>query len=50
VEFRSIFRVPSWKFKILVILKVLAHGKSYEYGFMKKCDDHKFCTKSRSKS
>ncbi|RRT45564.1 hypothetical protein B296_00054060, partial [Ensete ventricosum] len=40
-EFRSIFRAPSWKFKILAIPKVLAHGKSYEHGFMKKSDDYK---------
>ncbi|RWW39696.1 hypothetical protein BHE74_00054946 [Ensete ventricosum] len=36
VDFRSVIRVPSQKFKILVIPDVLAHGKSYEHGFMKK--------------
>ncbi|RWW37472.1 hypothetical protein BHE74_00057405, partial [Ensete ventricosum] len=37
IEFRSVFRAPSRKFKILAIHDVLAHGKSYEHGFMKKC-------------
>ncbi|RRT31437.1 hypothetical protein B296_00053917 [Ensete ventricosum] len=46
VEFRSVFRVPSQKFKILAIQDVLAHGKSYEHGFTKKCDGHKLCTES----
>ncbi|RRT32768.1 hypothetical protein B296_00058713 [Ensete ventricosum] len=46
VEFRSVFRAPSRKFKILAINDVLAHGKSYELGFTKKRDDHKHCTKS----
>ncbi|RZS05069.1 hypothetical protein BHM03_00035510, partial [Ensete ventricosum] len=46
----SIFRAPSRKFKILVIPNVLANGKSYEHGFVKKCDAHKLCTKSRVKS
>ncbi|RWV77562.1 hypothetical protein GW17_00061588 [Ensete ventricosum] len=50
VEFRSIFRTPSPKFKILAIHNVLAHGKSYKHGFMKKRDGHKVCTKSRVKS
>ncbi|RRT83489.1 hypothetical protein B296_00001451 [Ensete ventricosum] len=50
VEFRSIFRAPSRKFKILAIPNVLAMGKSYERGFIKKCDGHKLCTKLRSKS
>ncbi|RWW45533.1 hypothetical protein BHE74_00048620 [Ensete ventricosum] len=50
VEFRSVFCAPSQKFKILVIPNVLAHGKSYEYGFMKKHDGHKLCAKSRAKS
>ncbi|RWW45534.1 hypothetical protein BHE74_00048619 [Ensete ventricosum] len=27
------------------IPNVLAHGKSYEHGFLKKCDGHKVCTK-----
>ncbi|RWW42686.1 hypothetical protein BHE74_00051739 [Ensete ventricosum] len=46
VEFRSIFRAPSRKFKILAIPNVLAHRKSYEHGFTKKFDDHKLFTKS----
>ncbi|RRT59933.1 hypothetical protein B296_00043537, partial [Ensete ventricosum] len=46
VEFRSIFRAPSQNFKILIIPKVLYHGKSYEHGFMKKLDGHKPCVKS----
>ncbi|RZS27375.1 hypothetical protein BHM03_00060831, partial [Ensete ventricosum] len=50
VEFRSIFRLPSQKFKILAIPDVLAHGKSYEHGFMKKSNGHKLCTKSRVES
>ncbi|RWW02347.1 hypothetical protein BHE74_00014740 [Ensete ventricosum] len=36
--------------KILAIPKVLAHGKSYEHDFTKKCDGHKLCIKSRAKS
>ncbi|RWV78522.1 hypothetical protein GW17_00060509, partial [Ensete ventricosum] len=47
VEFRSVFRAPSRKFKILAIPNILAHGKSYEHGFMKKCDGHKLCAMSR---
>ncbi|RZR90602.1 hypothetical protein BHM03_00018512, partial [Ensete ventricosum] len=50
VEFRSIFCAPSRKFKILAIPNVLAHGKSYNLGFVKKRDGHKHCTKSRAKS
>ncbi|RWV82734.1 hypothetical protein GW17_00055743, partial [Ensete ventricosum] len=46
VEFRLVFRAPSRKFKILAIPDVLAHGKSYEHGFMKKCDGHKLCAES----
>ncbi|RWV78860.1 hypothetical protein GW17_00060095, partial [Ensete ventricosum] len=46
VEFRSIFCAPSLKFKILVIPDVLARGKSYEHGFMKKRDGHNLCPKS----
>ncbi|RZR77635.1 hypothetical protein BHM03_00002754 [Ensete ventricosum] len=46
VEFRSVFRAPSQKFKILAIPNVLAHGKSYEHGFAKKRDSHKLCAKS----
>ncbi|RZS26739.1 hypothetical protein BHM03_00060123, partial [Ensete ventricosum] len=50
VEFRSIFRAPSRKFKKLAIPDVLAHGKSYEHGFMKKHDGNKLCAKSRAES
>ncbi|RRT68603.1 hypothetical protein B296_00027472, partial [Ensete ventricosum] len=49
VGFRSIFHAPSQKFKILVIPNVLAHGKLYDHGFMKKYDGHKLCAKSRVK-
>ncbi|RWW36506.1 hypothetical protein BHE74_00058469, partial [Ensete ventricosum] len=49
-EFQSIFLAPSQKFKIHAIPNVLAHGKSFEHGFVKKCDGHKLCTKSRTKS
>ncbi|RRT58823.1 hypothetical protein B296_00046282 [Ensete ventricosum] len=48
VEFRSVFCAPSLKFKILSILDVLTHGKSYEHGFAKKCDGHKHCMKSHA--
>ncbi|RZR93498.1 hypothetical protein BHM03_00022014 [Ensete ventricosum] len=48
VEFRSIFRAPSQKFKILAIPDVLAHRKSYEHVFVKKLDGHILCTKSRA--
>ncbi|RRT36049.1 hypothetical protein B296_00050025 [Ensete ventricosum] len=41
VKFRSVFRALFLKFKILPILDVLAHGKSYEHGFMKTRDGHK---------
>ncbi|RZS16612.1 hypothetical protein BHM03_00048632 [Ensete ventricosum] len=41
IEFRSIFHAPSRKFKILAIPDVLANGKSYEHGFVKKHDGHK---------
>ncbi|RZS23399.1 hypothetical protein BHM03_00056316 [Ensete ventricosum] len=47
VEFRSVFRAPSQKFKIPAIPNVLAHWMSYEHSFMKKCDGHKLCVKSR---
>ncbi|RWW57681.1 hypothetical protein BHE74_00035504 [Ensete ventricosum] len=47
VKIQSIFCTPSQKFKILRIPNVLALGKSYEHGFIKKCDGHKLCTKSR---
>ncbi|RWV79220.1 hypothetical protein GW17_00059679 [Ensete ventricosum] len=50
VKFRSVFRAPSQKFKILVIPVFLALGKSYEHGFVKKCDGHKLCTKSHAES
>ncbi|RZS19812.1 hypothetical protein BHM03_00052253, partial [Ensete ventricosum] len=50
VEFRSVFRAPSQKLKILAIPDVLAHGKSYEHGFTKKHDGHKLCAKSRVES
>ncbi|RWW37084.1 hypothetical protein BHE74_00057842, partial [Ensete ventricosum] len=47
---RSIFHAPSRKFKILVIPDILAHCKSYEHGFPKKCDGHKLGTKLHAKS
>ncbi|RWW58539.1 hypothetical protein BHE74_00034613, partial [Ensete ventricosum] len=50
VELRSVFHAPSLKFKILAIPNVLAHGKSYEYGLMKKHDGHKICTKLHAES
>ncbi|RRT38802.1 hypothetical protein B296_00028613, partial [Ensete ventricosum] len=50
VEFRLVFRAPSQKFKILVIPDVLAHEKSYELSFSKKCDGHKLCAKLRAES
>ncbi|RRT70607.1 hypothetical protein B296_00014077 [Ensete ventricosum] len=34
----------------MAIPDVLAHGKSYENGFMKKHDGHKHCVKSRGES
>ncbi|RRT37193.1 hypothetical protein B296_00053023 [Ensete ventricosum] len=46
VVFRSIFGAPFEKFKILAIPNVLAHGKSYEHGFMENHDGHKLCAKS----
>ncbi|RWW51355.1 hypothetical protein BHE74_00042306, partial [Ensete ventricosum] len=46
VEFRSVFGALFGKFKILAIPNVLAHGKSYENGFMKKRDSKKLCAKS----
>ncbi|RRT60479.1 hypothetical protein B296_00038528 [Ensete ventricosum] len=48
--FRSVFRAPSRKFKILAIPNLLAHGKSNEHGFTRKSDSHKLCAKSRVKS
>ncbi|RZS28589.1 hypothetical protein BHM03_00062203 [Ensete ventricosum] len=50
VEFRSIFRVRSKKFKIMALLDVLALGKPYENGFAKKCDGQKHCAKSHAES
>ncbi|RZS16930.1 hypothetical protein BHM03_00049003, partial [Ensete ventricosum] len=50
VKFRSVFRVPSRKFKILAILDKLAHRKSYEHGFVKKFDSHKLCAMSHAES
>ncbi|RRT38752.1 hypothetical protein B296_00039517, partial [Ensete ventricosum] len=50
VEFRSGFRAPSRKFKILAIPNVVAHGKSNEQGFMKKHNVHKLCAMSHGKS
>ncbi|RZS24661.1 hypothetical protein BHM03_00057757, partial [Ensete ventricosum] len=49
VEFRSVFRAPSQKFKILVFPNLFAHGKSYKHAFVKKYDGHKLCAKSRAK-
>ncbi|RWW24536.1 hypothetical protein GW17_00011166, partial [Ensete ventricosum] len=46
----SIFHAPSRKFKILAIPNLLAHGKSYEHGFVKKYDGHKVRAKSRANS
>ncbi|RRT62109.1 hypothetical protein B296_00041330, partial [Ensete ventricosum] len=46
-EVRSTFHAPFRKFKILPIPNILANRKSYEYGFVKKCNDHKLCAKSR---
>ncbi|RWV95753.1 hypothetical protein GW17_00041590 [Ensete ventricosum] len=49
VEFRSVFHAPSRNFKILAIPNVLAHGKLYEHGFVKKRDGYKHCAKSLAK-
>ncbi|RRT85900.1 hypothetical protein B296_00003776 [Ensete ventricosum] len=46
VEFRSIFRASSQKFKILAIPNILTHGKSYKHSFTKKCNGHKLYAKS----
>ncbi|RWV94810.1 hypothetical protein GW17_00042616, partial [Ensete ventricosum] len=43
----SVFHAPSWKLKILVFPVLLAHGKSYKYAFVKKCDRHKHYVMSR---
>ncbi|RZR94130.1 hypothetical protein BHM03_00022759 [Ensete ventricosum] len=32
---------------MLAFANILAHGRSYENGFTKKCDSHKLCVKSR---
>ncbi|RRT65165.1 hypothetical protein B296_00027789 [Ensete ventricosum] len=40
VEFRSVFRVLSQKFKIQAIPNVFSLWKSYEHGFTKKCYGH----------
>ncbi|RZR97262.1 hypothetical protein BHM03_00026404 [Ensete ventricosum] len=48
VEFRIVFLAPSQKFKILVIPNVLDNGKLHEHDFVKKCDGHKVCAKSRA--
>ncbi|RWW36235.1 hypothetical protein BHE74_00058757 [Ensete ventricosum] len=45
VEFLVVFCAPSWNFKILAIPNILAHGKSYENYFVKKCDGYKLCAK-----
>ncbi|RWW51359.1 hypothetical protein BHE74_00042303, partial [Ensete ventricosum] len=50
VEFRSVFRATSRKFKILVIPIFLTQGKSYKHDFMKKYDGHKLCAMSRAES
>ncbi|RRT39225.1 hypothetical protein B296_00041106, partial [Ensete ventricosum] len=50
VKFRSIFCSLSQNFKILAIPNVLARGKSFEHGFMKKCDGYTLYAKSRAKS
>ncbi|RWV96363.1 hypothetical protein GW17_00040937, partial [Ensete ventricosum] len=49
-EFRSVFRAPSQKFKIHAFPNILAHGKSYEHGLMKKHEGHKLCAMLRTKS
>ncbi|RZS27525.1 hypothetical protein BHM03_00061020, partial [Ensete ventricosum] len=49
-EFQSIFRAPSRKFIILAIPDILAHFKSYELGFTKKCIGHKLCMELRVES
>ncbi|RWV86974.1 hypothetical protein GW17_00051078, partial [Ensete ventricosum] len=45
-KFRSIFRAPYRKFKILTIPNVLTHWKSYKHSFTKKCNGHKLYAKS----
>ncbi|RWV85513.1 hypothetical protein GW17_00052688, partial [Ensete ventricosum] len=44
--FQSVFCAPHQNFKILAIPNVLlAHGKSYEHGFVEKYNGHKICAK-----
>ncbi|RRT31957.1 hypothetical protein B296_00046526, partial [Ensete ventricosum] len=50
VEFRSVFHASSQKFKIQKIPIVLAHGKSYEYDFIRKHDGPKICMKLHAES
>ncbi|RWW51765.1 hypothetical protein BHE74_00041864 [Ensete ventricosum] len=48
-EFRSIFRATFQKFTTLAIPNVLAQAMSYKHGFVKKCNGHKLCVKSRAR-
>ncbi|RZS16618.1 hypothetical protein BHM03_00048639, partial [Ensete ventricosum] len=50
VEFRSVFRATSQKFKILANPGLLAVGKSYEHGFAKKNSTVINITRSHEKS
>ncbi|RRT67231.1 hypothetical protein B296_00038121, partial [Ensete ventricosum] len=50
VEFESVSRLSSQKFKIQAIPNVFALRKSYEHGFTKKHDSHKLCAMSRAES
>ncbi|RRT45879.1 hypothetical protein B296_00009927 [Ensete ventricosum] len=43
---RLVFHVPSQNFKRLAIPNVLAYGKSYVHGFVKKHDSYKLYVKS----
>ncbi|RZS25677.1 hypothetical protein BHM03_00058914, partial [Ensete ventricosum] len=45
VEFQSVFRLSSLKFKIQAIPNVFALRKSYELSFVKKCNGYKLYTK-----
>ncbi|RRT85129.1 hypothetical protein B296_00000502 [Ensete ventricosum] len=47
VEVQMVFYALSRKFKILPIPNILAHGKMYEHGFVRKRNGHKLCTNSR---
>ncbi|RWW37618.1 hypothetical protein BHE74_00057242 [Ensete ventricosum] len=40
LSFNWFFHTPSQKFEILAIPNVLVHRKSYEHGFVKKCNGH----------